>query len=53
VYYVSGKVSSSSALYGPLGAAVAILGWAYLVGRLAVASAVLNASLHRKHESDQ
>jgi uncharacterized BrkB/YihY/UPF0761 family membrane protein len=46
VYYVAGRVGSASQLYGPIGAAVAILGWTYLVGRLTVASAVLNASLH-------
>ena len=48
VYYVARKVGSASQLYGPLGAAVAILGWTYLVGRLTVASAVLNVSLHAK-----
>ncbi|HUI47196.1 MAG TPA: YhjD/YihY/BrkB family envelope integrity protein [Acidimicrobiia bacterium] len=47
IYYVSRRVSHSSQLYGALGGAVAILGWAYLVGRLAVASAVLNATLYR------
>jgi uncharacterized BrkB/YihY/UPF0761 family membrane protein len=46
VYYVAGRVGSASSLYGPMGAAVAILGWTYLLGRLTVASAVLNASLH-------
>jgi uncharacterized BrkB/YihY/UPF0761 family membrane protein len=45
VYYVAGKLSSSSDLYGPLGAAVALLGWAYLFGRLTVAAAMLNATL--------
>ncbi len=49
VYYVTRRVSTSSALYGPIGAAVAILGWAYLVGRLTVGSAVLNASLYNRN----
>jgi uncharacterized BrkB/YihY/UPF0761 family membrane protein len=46
VYYISRKVSSASQLYGPIGAAVAILLWAYLIGRLVVASAVLNSSMY-------
>jgi uncharacterized BrkB/YihY/UPF0761 family membrane protein len=55
VFYISGRVSSASALYGPIGAAVAILFWAYLVGRMVVGSAVLNASLHRRsvNEAEQ
>jgi uncharacterized BrkB/YihY/UPF0761 family membrane protein len=48
VFYISGRVSSASKLYGPLGAAVAILFWAYLVGRLTVSSAILNATLFRR-----
>jgi uncharacterized BrkB/YihY/UPF0761 family membrane protein len=52
VYYVTRKVSSASQLYGSLGAAVAILGWTYLVGRLIVFSAVLNATLwHQRHDA--
>jgi uncharacterized BrkB/YihY/UPF0761 family membrane protein len=50
VFYVSYRISRSSALYGSLGAAIAILAWAYLVGRLVVSSAVLNASLYRERE---
>jgi uncharacterized BrkB/YihY/UPF0761 family membrane protein len=47
ILYITPRVSSASALYGPLGAAIAILGWMYLIGRLAVGSAVLNASMYR------
>jgi uncharacterized BrkB/YihY/UPF0761 family membrane protein len=50
VYYISRRVGRSSMLYGSLGGAVAILGWTYLVGRLTVTSAVLNASLNRERE---
>jgi uncharacterized BrkB/YihY/UPF0761 family membrane protein len=51
VYYISRKVSSASQLYGPIGAAVAILLWAYLIGRLVVGAAVLNASMYNhRHE---
>jgi membrane protein len=51
VYYLSRKVSTSSDLYGPVGAAIGILLWAYLFGRLTVAAAVFNATLwHRRPE---
>jgi len=50
VFYISRRISHSSALYGTLGGAIAILAWAYLLGRLIVSSAVLNASLYRERE---
>jgi uncharacterized BrkB/YihY/UPF0761 family membrane protein len=53
VYYIARKVSSASELYGPIGAAVAILLWAYLIGRLVVASAVLNASMYNHRQQGQ
>lgn len=49
VYYIAGKVNSSSALYGGLGAAAAMLGWFFLLGRVVVVSAVLNATLWDRH----
>ncbi len=49
VVYLSHKLSSASKLYGPMGSAVAILLWAYLLGRITVSSAVLNATLRRRH----
>jgi uncharacterized BrkB/YihY/UPF0761 family membrane protein len=49
VYYVAHKVASSSDLYGPIGVAVALLGWAYLFGRLTVAAATLNATMWDRH----
>ena len=45
VYYVARKVGSSSAVYGGLGAAAALLTWFYLVARAMVGSLVLNATL--------
>jgi len=48
VYYVAGKIGSSSAIYGGLGAAAALLTWFYLVSRAVVGSAVLNATLWRR-----
>jgi uncharacterized BrkB/YihY/UPF0761 family membrane protein len=50
VYYVAHKVSSSSDLYGPIGVAIAILGWAFLFGRLTVGSAMINATLWERHQ---
>jgi uncharacterized BrkB/YihY/UPF0761 family membrane protein len=43
VYYLVGRVHSSSELYGGLGAAATILLWLYLIGRISVAAAVVNA----------
>jgi uncharacterized BrkB/YihY/UPF0761 family membrane protein len=44
VYYLGNKIASASELYGSLGAAAVIIAWLYLIGRLFVASAMLNAS---------
>jgi uncharacterized BrkB/YihY/UPF0761 family membrane protein len=43
VYWITDLLSSKSETYGAIGAALAILFWAYLLGRILVASAVLNA----------
>ena len=45
------EVESKSDTYGAIGTAVALLLWAYLLGRLVVGSAALNASLWRRQES--
>jgi uncharacterized BrkB/YihY/UPF0761 family membrane protein len=42
------KTAHSSQLYGGLGAAAGLLAWLYLLGRLAIASAVVNAHLWRR-----
>ena len=44
VYYITHLVSSKSETYGAIGAALAILFWAYLLGRMLSASAVLNSA---------
>jgi uncharacterized BrkB/YihY/UPF0761 family membrane protein len=49
VYLLARRVASASALYGSLGVAAAILAWLYLLGRLLVASAMLNATLWDRH----
>ena len=47
VYYVAHKVSHSSSTYGPLGAATAILLSLFLIARVIVFGASLNAELWR------
>jgi uncharacterized BrkB/YihY/UPF0761 family membrane protein len=50
VLWYAHKVAHSTELYGALGTAVGLLAWLYLLGRLTIASAVINASLwRRKH----
>jgi uncharacterized BrkB/YihY/UPF0761 family membrane protein len=44
VYWIAREVSSKSDTYGALGTSLALLFWAYLLGRLIVASANLNAT---------
>jgi uncharacterized BrkB/YihY/UPF0761 family membrane protein len=48
VYYLSRKLSVFVDRYGPMGAAVVILGWLYLLGRLVVGSAALDAIIWRR-----
>jgi uncharacterized BrkB/YihY/UPF0761 family membrane protein len=43
VYWIAHLLESKSRTYGAIGAALAILFWAYLLGRVLAASAVLNA----------
>ena len=43
VYWISRLLKSKSEAYGAIGCALAILLWAYLLGRIYAASAVLNA----------
>jgi uncharacterized BrkB/YihY/UPF0761 family membrane protein len=54
VYWVANLIKRKSATYGAVGAALALLLWAYVFGRIMTASAVLNASLwaraHAPHE---
>jgi uncharacterized BrkB/YihY/UPF0761 family membrane protein len=49
VVYFSRKLNSASELYGNLGTATVVLLWLYLIARLLVASAVLNATLWDRH----
>ena len=45
VVWYANKLAHSSDLYGGLGAAVVLLAWLYLLGRLTISSAIVNASL--------
>ena len=48
VVWYAKRLEHSSELYGGLGAAVVLLAWLYLLGRLTISSAVVNASLWRR-----
>ena len=48
VVWYANRLEHRSELYGGLGAAVVLLAWLYLLGRLMIASAVVNASLWRR-----
>jgi uncharacterized BrkB/YihY/UPF0761 family membrane protein len=52
VYWIAREVSSKSDTYGAIGTALALLLWAYLLGRIFVASAALNAALWRRRPID-
>jgi uncharacterized BrkB/YihY/UPF0761 family membrane protein len=45
VYWIAHQVESKTDTYGAIGAALAILLWSYLLGRLITAASVINASL--------
>jgi uncharacterized BrkB/YihY/UPF0761 family membrane protein len=53
VYWIAHEISTKSDRYGAIGTALALLLWAYILGRLIVASATLNAArwriAHREH----
>jgi membrane protein len=54
VYALARRVESASELYGSLGVAAALLAWLYLLGRLLVASALLNSTLwERRRPTDR
>ena len=52
VYWISREVARRSDTYGALGAALAMLLWAYLLGRLVVAATVVNAALWRRRRDE-
>jgi uncharacterized BrkB/YihY/UPF0761 family membrane protein len=50
VVWIAHEVESKTDTYGAIGVALALLLWAYLLGRLITASAVVNASLWQRRQ---
>jgi uncharacterized BrkB/YihY/UPF0761 family membrane protein len=50
-YLLVHRISNASELYGSLGVAAALLAWLYILGRLMVGSAMLNATLWEERRS--
>jgi uncharacterized BrkB/YihY/UPF0761 family membrane protein len=48
IYYFSPKLAKAPALYGSLGTAATLLVWLFVIARIVVASAFLNATLWRR-----
>ncbi len=48
VVWFTRSIESKSETYGAIGAALAILLWAYFLGRIIVSGAMLNAALHEQ-----
>lgn len=53
VLYLNHKIQSASAAYGALGVAASALLWLYLLGRLMVASPVLNATIWQRYHDPE
>ncbi len=49
VYWLSWEIERKSSSYGAIGVALALLAWAYLLGRLLTASIALNSTLWRRN----
>ena len=50
-YVLAPRIAHASELYGPLGAAAALLAWLYILGRLLVAAPILNSTLWERRSS--
>ena len=50
-YFLGPKLTSATQLYGALGIATTILFWLYIVGRLVIGGATLNASLEEQRSA--
>jgi AbrB family looped-hinge helix DNA binding protein len=51
VFYFAAKVTHASQAYGTIGIALVVLAWLFLIGRLSVATAELNASLWEQRQT--
>lgn len=52
-YYLAGRAERASSVYGAIGAALTLLLWLFLVARLMVGGAILNAQLCTPHEAEE
>lgn len=53
VYYLSDSAERATSVYGAIGAALAILLWLFILARLAVTGAMLNAELARRRAASR
>jgi uncharacterized BrkB/YihY/UPF0761 family membrane protein len=53
VIYFTWRASRAEAFYGPLGLSIVLLAWLYIMGRLLIASAVLNANRYMRRTGIQ
>ena len=53
IYWIAREVEHKSDTYGAIGGALAILLWAYILGRIMAAAAVLNMALWEQRNQDQ
>jgi uncharacterized BrkB/YihY/UPF0761 family membrane protein len=53
IYWIAREVEHKSDTYGAIGAALAILLWAYILGRIMAAGAVLNMALWEQRHQDE
>lgn len=51
-YYLTDRAARAASVYGALGTALVLLFWLYLLARLMVGSAVLNAEMAARHERE-
>jgi uncharacterized BrkB/YihY/UPF0761 family membrane protein len=51
VLYLAPRLAHSPSLYGSLGAATVVMLWLYLIARLVVSAAFLNATLWQRKQS--
>jgi uncharacterized BrkB/YihY/UPF0761 family membrane protein len=52
VFWIAREVEHKSDTYGAIGVSLALLLWAYLLGRVIVAAASLNAALWRRNRQE-
>jgi membrane protein len=50
-YWIGNLAARKTNTYGAIGIALAVLLWVYVLGRIMVASAGLNAALYYRHEN--